>query len=345
MDLKDLKVGLMLPGGFRRLAVHAGALKALVKLALFKPVKMAAASAGALMALAYARWTKSQAKKVVEAVGDLSYRKIFTVPMETAIPGAALATAATFPLWSHVEPKKLSAKKRLVLHAAQAAVTVLAFFWFGSRFMKSKSVFSNHPLFDLLSRTLDFKSIADSDVEVEVIMCGIPKGQDVIMSTHEEGLTFDDVVAAGIATSSIPLYFPTAEYRGQAVGDGELRQNYPVDRLDEMDVIFRLSYFEPEPYPEWETLWDFFNVIWSIFAKDNYERQRDAYAARREADPSLPEVVELFSKQPIPRFEVDSFSKSGLSYSIDLGEQVIADNRELIETKLQEALERKRNHG
>lgn len=345
MDLKDLKVGLMLPGGFRRLAVHAGALMALIELDLFKPVKMAAASAGALMALSMARWTKAQAKKVVGVVVNLSYRKIFTVPMETAIPGAALATAATFPLWSHVEPKKLSTKKRLMLHAAQAAVTVLAFVWFGSRFMRSKSVFSNHPLYDLLSSTLDFKSIVESDVEVEVIMCGIPEGQDVIMSTHEEGLTFDDLLAGSIATSSIPLYFPSAQYRGQAVGDGELRQNYPVERLGDMDVIFRLSYFEPEPYPEWETLWDFFNVIWSIFAKANYERERDDYAARRAADPTLPEVVELFSRQPIPRFEVDSFSKSGLGYSIDLGEQVIADNRELIETKLQEALERKRNRS
>lgn len=342
MDTKDLKVGLLIPGGFDKLPVHAGALWALIKFGFFRPFRIISASGGGLMALAMAPWNKRHADKVIPIVESLSYRKIFTFPKETVVPAAAAVVAATAPFWPFFEPEALSRKTRAIVRTGMAIGVGVAFVWFIKRLVTAKSAFSNHPLYNLLSRTLDFRAIVNSDVEVEVIMCGVPEGQNVIMGTHEGGLTFEHMLAGAIGTCSIPIYFGVADYRGQPVTDGEGKTNYPVELLEDMDIIFRLSYYPPEAYPKWDTGLDHFNVLWSIWARDRYYADRQKYEERRRENPDLPEVVEIRSERKIPQLEINAFSQTGLSHSIGLGKKIIDDNRTLIEKKLQEALERKR---
>lgn len=342
MDTKELRVGLLLQGGFARMAPHIGAMEKLIEWGLFKPSRIVGASGGALMALALCPWTVRQAKKVASVITTLSYWKIFTIPRETAVPAAATVLASTAPFWPFIEPETWSRKGRAIGRTVMMFAVGTAFTWFIKRLITAKSAFSNHPLYRLLRASFDFRRIIRSDVEVQVVMCGVPEGQNVVMSTHEEGITTEDILAASIGTSTIALYFQVANFRGQPVTDGEARTNYPVELLEDMDVIFRLSYYPPEPYPRWETMWDHFNVYWSIWAREHYHKEKREYEERRNADPNLPEVVEIMSSKKIPQLEVDDFSRSGLEHSINLGAQIMEENRELIERKLQEALERKR---
>lgn len=342
MDAKGLKIGIMAPGEFRRIAIHAGAFRALIANGFPRPVRMVTGSVGALIGTPMATWNLKAADNVVRVVENLSYRQIFTVPMGSVITGTSAAVAATFPLWSHFEPE-MKPRTKAIVHGLQTLGIIVLGYWFFKKLMKSSSIFSNHPLYNLLMRTTDYDSIVGSDVEVIITMTDIQTGDELILSTHDKDITPERLLAARIGSSTVPVYFPVGLFDGHIVTDAEVKSDFPVHHLEDMDIIFRLSYsLVPDPYPTSDTWGDHFNGMWAISKRENTILRKDKYEQRRKENPDLPEVVEILTDRQLPRLAMETFNQKGLSHSVQLGEQIIEENRELIKQKMAEALARKK---
>lgn len=340
MAKRDLRVGILLPGEFRRLVVHSGAIQSWIELGLPRPTRIVGGSAGAIMGATNAPWTFQHVKRVGDVVVNLHYRNIFTVPMGHAIAGILAAGAATFPLWQHFEPE-LKPRTRFFFHILQTLAGLGLGYVFAKQLMLSKSILSYHPLFGFLLRTMDFKAIFRSDIDVKILMTTLPDGHELVVGTHDEDMTPERLVAAVIGSATVPVYCPVFSFDEHQVTDAEVLTDYPVHHLADMDVVFRFSYsLEPDPYPELKTWGNHFNAMWAITKRENTKKDRREYERLRKERPELPEVIEILTDKPLPRMSMEDFSKDAMVRGRELGMRVIRDNEQVIREGIERARER-----
>ncbi len=149
----DLKVGLLLLGEFRRLAVHVGAMQALthfLELGLLpRPARIVGCSAGSIIGTAMSPMTSKNARYVHRVMRNLKQSHIFSIPMEKKVSGVLALGAAAFPLLNHLEPQ-MRKPLRIAVHATQVLFGVGLGYWIVRQMLNAPSDLSNEPLGDLL---------------------------------------------------------------------------------------------------------------------------------------------------------------------------------------------------
>ncbi|HXV26849.1 MAG TPA: patatin-like phospholipase family protein [Candidatus Paceibacterota bacterium] len=340
--IKEPKVALLLPGEFRRLAPHQGALETWFDpgIGLPRPYRIVGGSAGAIMATAHAPGNPINSAMVHEVIRDLKPSQIFSVPMEKKVAGLLAAGALSFPLLSHLEPE-LKPPARFLLHAGQTLFGIALGYYVVRSIFTSQSIFDNSPLERLLLNTMDFEAIVKSDIEVRITATDIETGEHVVFSTHAPGLTLRELVNILLASATVPVHFPLRRVGSRVFTDAEVRTNFPIGELEDADVVFVFSYAEAlGSYPVPKTWGDHFNGMWNIIKTENARKDRAAFERRRREEPNLPEVVFLNTDRAIPPLQFENFNRRDMERSIRLGSEVIQENLEVIGGALGRAAER-----
>jgi predicted acylesterase/phospholipase RssA len=346
LDFSGLRVGLLFQGEFRRLGPHVGAWEALYDLrsagVLPTPVRAVGGSAGAIIATAMAPMTKRNNAHVHSVVRNLKSSNIFSVPLEKKVPAVLAAGALSFPLINHLEPQ-MNATARVLLHIGQTALGIGLGVLLVRKMFASPSDFSNEPLRKLLLATLNHRAITRAATEVRIMATDIETGEHVPYSTREPSLSPSELVERLIASSTLPGTFPLATVGSRALTDAEVKTNFPIGELEDMDVVFVFCYSQglgahpvPKTKREHETaMWDIAKAEIQRYGVQEYER-------RREANPRLPEAIRITSQRTIPPLTLDSFNRTALERSIQLGYDIIMENASIIGAAVGRALKRRR---
>lgn len=341
MDFSDLRVGMMLPGEFRRLAPHQGALQAWHDSGLPKPTRIVGGSAGAIMGVACAPWNEKNFRHVHEVIANLRARDIFSVPMEHKISAVLAAGTLAFPLLNHLEPEMTPAR-RVMLHSGQTLAGIALGVWVVRKMFSSPALFNNTPLVRLLERSYDASAVAASEVEVRVMATDIETGEHVAYSTKDPDIDITGLVGRVIASSTLPIHFPLRRLGGRLLTDAEVVTNFPITQLEDMDVVFVFCYSRGlGQYPTPTTWGEHFSGMWDIAKAASNRQARMAYEKRQQEDPTLPEVVFIITDRPIPPLTLQEFTREALERSMHLGGEIIEENLELIGNALGRALARK----
>lgn len=273
-------------------------------------------------------------------VRNLKAGNIFSVPMEKKVSGTLAVGTLSFPLINLMEPQMRPAL-RIFLHSAQTAVGVALGAWLVKRFFEAPSDFSNEPLRELL-KCLDMTAITGSTTEARIMATDIMTGEHIAFSSQERGLTQNRLIEYLLASSTLPGTFPLASIGSRSLTDAEVRTNFPITELEDMDIVFVFSYcgglgqrMVPHTKREHETaMWDIAKAQINRYAHDAYER-------RRREQTNLTETVFIETGRPIQSLTIDSFNQEALERSMRLGWEIIEENIGRIGNALGRTLARK----
>lgn len=342
MDISDLKIGLLAPGEFRRLAPHAGFLGAWYEV-LPPPARIAAGSAAAISSVVMAPGTAVNTRFVHQSIRELRASNIFSIPMETKASGSLALLTATFPLLTHIEPEMRPAW-RILLHVLQTAFAIGLGVRVVKQMFNAPAVFSNEPLERFLTERLghNFEEICQANTEIRIMLTDVETGEHVAYSTKERGMTLSRLVSLLLASATIPISFPIRVIDGRAFTDAEVKTNYPISQLEDMDIVFELFYSDAMDARVPQKTWgDHQSGMWNIAKQENNYHSRERYERRRLLDSRLPEVVRIRTHRHIPPLQIDDFNQAALERSIQLGELIFRENLDVIGNSLGKALREK----
>ena len=339
MELSDLRIGCLAQGEFRRLAPHTGAFEAFYDYGITFD-RIVGGSAGAIMGAAVSPWTKRNFNHVREVVLGLTSKKIFTIPLEHKASGLLAAGALSFPLINHLEPNmRLSAK--VGLHVLQSLGGLALGADTVRRIFSAKSLFDNSPLEHLLNATYDFEGIRKARTEVRIMATDVETGEHVAFSTKEDGLTLSALVGYVIASATLPVYFPLRRIGGRLLTDAEVKTNFPIGQLEDMDLVFVLHYTDGTGDRRIPRTWgDHYNAMFDIAKAEINTQAVEQFEARRRNGERLPEVVFIRTARRVPPLTMDAFSRSALERSIALGYEMVCENEALIGNAIGRTMER-----
>jgi hypothetical protein len=132
-------------------------------------------------------------------------------------------------------------------------------------------------------------------------------------------------------------------FRGRLLTDAEVRTDFPIKQLADMDIVFQFCYtFGPAAHPRQKSWGDHFNGMWSIAKGVASKLARREYERKREKDPTLPEVIPIATEREIPGQLMEDFDQETMRRSIELGKTILIENIDNIQDALARTLKARR---
>lgn len=229
-------VGLVAAGGFKKLALHVGALyryfEAEKERLVPHPSFAIGSSAGAIALTSCLPWTEENFKAVADAILNLKKSDIYSVRHRMELV-SGFALAGSFLSLLHLVPTNSPRWKKLLIEFGRVAILLGAegaFFW---EFLKQPSLFSNQPLQQFFHARLNFKGIWNSDICFEVPAVDIHTGEEYIFELGKNRNHVDRnnrLAKAVLASATLPAYFPLTNLDGHSLVDAAILNNVPIHR-------------------------------------------------------------------------------------------------------------------
>ena len=255
--MSNHRVGLVLVGGFKRLAAHLGALYR-YKLEedagkIARPVFAIGSSSGSIpTATCFAPWHHKSIEFVGDIIRKLTRDEIFSFYfwMESA---GVLTVAEDFVL--PFLPKGSTRRKRILFETFKSGLSLGTKVLLAHELLEKPSLFSNKPLYNLLKSNMQknggFEAFWKSgeeghgQIKLEIPAVDIVTADEWIFTNylpeHRNSADRDEfLIKAVLASTSIPAHFPTQKIGNFVLDDAALRINAPLHRAVAAgcDVIF-----------------------------------------------------------------------------------------------------------
>ena len=328
---------LNLPGNLLRLPLHAGALKAWYEFDLPKPDTIICTSAGAFAISALAGWNDRTFDKGVEVIGNLAPEKIFSFQRGLKIKLAVLGITSVGLGLMMLFDDKLSKGKKLTLGLLGLAALLGTEGIVGRELLYSESLFSIDPLIKLLKKELDFNSIFNSPIHIEVLVTDMCSPNEVIFSNrdprnsdHTDPSHRERWLKILRATSRLPGKFPFVEVDGIETVDGEVWTDFPIRQMKLYRQVVRLDYWSPlQPVPAPKNWIPDLSRSFDIMRERCTQKKFDNYEYERRADPNLPAIFCLRMSPTLrammPNVQIHNFTPKDMKTLINIGYQSVKD--------------------
>lgn len=340
-------VCLIEPGEFRRFPWHWGFkygwFQAWEKRLLSKPRHIVASSAGSLESAANLPWTLENFYKTFKTTRDLKTNQIYRLPR--SMSGLLLLSAATalFPflkLKQQISGQDIQDQnffernKDILLHVAEAAVTLGIESYIVNKFLKRSSIFDNTPLRRLLESKkdgVDFDAVFDSDIKFDIMTTDMLANEPVVFTNYrpeDKNLPKPDrdrrFVSALMASTSLAGHFKNEIIDGKVLGDSAYVTNIPLDQAlkSKCDVIVIMLYTPiKEAVKSMPKSWIFDIVRANHISQSQTAFWRLRYFQTQKENPEndLPEVYIVESKYPVRELNFREFKTEDMLEGISLG--------------------------
>ncbi|MEX2090724.1 MAG: patatin-like phospholipase family protein [Candidatus Paceibacterota bacterium] len=348
-SMSEIDLVFNLPGGISRLPLHVGAIKAYRDAGLPKPKRIIASSAGAMAGSAIIGWNDEALDKAIDIIGNLSPNDIFSfqrgLKVKLATLGIATVGLGVLILLDH----KLSKSKKAAFGLSGLSALLIADALVGHELVHSASHLSPSPLKNLLSRELDFSSIFNSSIQLDVLVADMEKPGEVIFSNRhplnsdlKNSAHRERWVNILLASSRLPGKFPFVKIDGIDTIDGEVWTDFPVRQMKEHQKAIRFDYWAPlqsEKAPQ-EWISDL-SRSFDIMRDRCTQKKIENYQYERLANPSLPEIFYFRLNQDLlkqmPQVKIHNFTPADMKTLENIGYQAVQEQlpelRKYLETK------------
>lgn len=326
------------PGTVPRLPIHVGALKRLWEEGIV-PDTAIATSAGGFAISAVADWSEVAFRTAYDVIGNLTPGKIFTINATLkkkliVLIGASIGLAVLAVLMHGL----VSLPLKMFLGLLGLALLLIAEGDVGLALLRSQSLFSIEPLLSGPLRSLDFRTIFKSPMEIIVLAADMCEPGPVLFSNRdpqnndpENPEHVDRWLNILRASSRLFGKFPFVTIDGRFLGDGEAWTDFPITQMKKFDRAIRLDYWaplRPEPAPrEWiADLTRSFDV-----QRDRTTRKKmDNYEYERRENPAFPEIFYVRASKELlaqlPNIQIQSFTVQDMQDSINIGYRIMDEN-------------------
>ena len=354
-----LKVGIVAPGHFKRLAAEVGFLHGYYE-ACQKgfplPDYMTGVSAGGIAVACAAQWTEADFIRTEKLLLNLKRKHFYGINPKLEVLGGLAAVAA---LGTMLPIDKDTIKNPWLRYGAKAAIA-LSILDMDKRFIEgllhSDSIFSNTNLYKLLKRELRTNRIFGSPIKIEIASADINNKKLSVVSNFRPEDQKPGILLHGIVDSTrLPVFFPfRKDEHGNYLADGAALSNAPIHlaRNYGCDVIivlkFRCAGESPivKEYNEWgsglqrfidmmvdektsKTMrgYDFFNhdleqeekIKRAIELMDDCEARRILESVKLSASGRRKIKLIIVDSEEIPEFHFSSFDRETTRKSMNIG--------------------------